>query len=225
MRYLRVIALSVIACLFFLHIAVASALPSITPTPTLINTLTPQHVYKWTDSNGKIYYGDKPPNAKTSPLVLPALPIIKGGMPPTSAITTTPTVLPSYQLTINNPLANQTIYNNDGIVAVSLSVYPTLANQHALIVFVDGRSFNFAGGGTYNLSVGEGLHHLQAQVVDEQNQQLSSTNVIEFTLKIRNIIPYSLHSWPWWPHHQSSPTPMLITTPLPTRENFSVPFK
>lgn len=97
-------------------------------------------VYKWIDKDGQIHYTDKPMNNAVAVefedntknhVSLPPPPSIPNNPPPKK------TSLIKYQLTISNPVEEETIRNNNGNVTVRAQLNPKAPPQSRFQLYLD----------------------------------------------------------------------------------------
>jgi len=91
---------------------------------------------------------------------------------------------------IAQPKNDETIRSNEGVVSVSLSLSPTLAEGDAIQVFVDG---NKLGGDVKSTQftlkdLNRGTHTLQAKIVNADGNILKNASSINFHLRQASII-------------------------------------
>lgn len=135
--------------------------------------------YKWIDEDGVVHYSDRPqPGAEQ--VELPKAP------PRSSAAATMSSNRvgssrgdeaaepPSQEapfryesLTIASPAAEETLWNIEGVLNVSLDLRPALQPGHRVRVYFDGEPQMVRGTSFQLEEVWRGVHNLQAEVLDE----------------------------------------------------------
>jgi len=129
--------------------------------------------YTWTDENGVVHYSDRPePGAKR--IVLPEY---KSGSRSQTVQRTTETgqegaaepVAPfQYEsLEVAAPAPEETLWNIEGQLNVSLALSPALQPGHQVRVYFDGTPQIVAGANFRLDEVYRGVHNIQAEVLDE----------------------------------------------------------
>ena len=133
--------------------------------------------YKWVDADGIVHYSDRPQEGAER-VVLPQ-------SPPRSAQTRAPrptasqptaetepaTAAFEYEsITFNSPAAEETLWNIEGVLNVSLSVEPALQTGHQIRVYFDGEPTVVSGTSFQLEEVYRGVHNLQAEVVDQKGK-------------------------------------------------------
>lgn len=132
--------------------------------------------YRWVDADGVVHYSDRPePGAEV--VQLPTY------RPSSSPSTPAPSSRSSrreeaqagaadqpfsYQsLSIAAPASDQTLWNIEGVLSVSLSLQPALQSGHRLRVYFDGTPRMVSGTSFQLEEVFRGTHNLQAEVIDQ----------------------------------------------------------
>jgi len=130
--------------------------------------------YTWTDEDGVVHYSDRPePGAKR--IVLPesntvrARPVAR----PQSAAASEDGVSENsapfrYEsLEVSAPAPEETLWNIEGVLNVSLALNPGLQAGHQVRVYFDGTP-RMASGTSFQIEeVYRGVHNIQAEVIDE----------------------------------------------------------
>jgi hypothetical protein len=132
--------------------------------------------YKWTDEDGVVHYSDRPhPGAERVDLVESTR------RPPTTARRSTTSAAPStddaatdtvepfsYEsLEVAAPAPEETLWNIEGVLNVSLALSPALQPNHQVRVYFDGNPRTVRGTSFELEEVYRGVHNIQAEVVDE----------------------------------------------------------
>jgi len=140
--------------------------------------------YKWTDETGLVHYSDRPhPGAEMVQL-------------PTSRSPSRPTTRPtqsssrstrgtdtsgsaqsaepfSYEsLVVASPAAEETLWNIESVLNVTLDARPALQTGHQVRVYFDGTA-RFVSGTSFQIEeVYRGVHNLQAEILDENGKMM-----------------------------------------------------
>ena len=147
---------------------------------------TAAEAYVWTDENGVVHYSDRPvpgarrielaePNTGQSPA--PRRPAAAGDEPAEEpAESDAPFRYES--LEIASPGAEETLWNIEGVLNVSLALNPPLQPGHQVRAYFDGNAQMVQGTSFQLNEVWRGVHNLQAEIVDETGKMLirSRTN-------------------------------------------------
>jgi hypothetical protein len=132
--------------------------------------------YTWTDEDGIVHYSDRPqPGAKRV-----ALPESKSGSrAPVNRSTTTTTSGDADEavedagpfryesLEVSAPAPEETLWNIEGVLNVSLALSPALQPGHQVRVYFDGTPRMVSGASFQIDEVFRGVHNIQAEVLDE----------------------------------------------------------
>ena len=143
------------------------------------STAAAQEAYRWVDDEGVVHYSDKPVDGADR-ILLPA---------PNVAVTrrtTAPTASarPSEQpdepaeegpfryesIEIVAPGAEETLWNIEGILNVSVALEPGLQQGHQVRAYFDGERQEVRGTSFQLQEVWRGVHNIQVEVVDETGQ-------------------------------------------------------
>lgn len=152
--------------------------------------------YKWTDEDGVVHFSDKPqPGAEKVELDTSST-----GRASTSNSRRNTTQAPddadgtrtiapfSYEsLEIASPVAEETLWNLEGVLSVSLALSPSLRPGHQVRVYFDGepqlvRSANFQLEEVYR-----GTHNLQVEVIDETGRLMIRSRPNRFYVQ-QNVV-------------------------------------
>lgn len=132
--------------------------------------------YVWTDEDGVVHYSDRPQaGAKRIDLAESKRPRPVSAQPaqasaaPSSGDATAQDPEPfRYQsLEVAAPAAEETLWNIEGVLNVSLALSPALQPNHEVRVYFDGNPRTVRGTNFQLEEVYRGVHNLQAEVVDE----------------------------------------------------------
>jgi len=134
--------------------------------------------YKWVDEDGVVHYSDRPhEGAEQIQLPSSGRSTRSTYTPPTrarSSSNTTQQAEPeeekpfSYDtITISSPAAEETLWNIEGILNVSVALQPGLAQGHRVRVFFDGTPQMVDGLNFQIPEVYRGAHNVQVEIVDQ----------------------------------------------------------
>lgn len=139
--------------------------------------------YKWVDEDGVVHYSDRPqPGAEQ--VELPKSPPQSrapatmstnrfGSSNDAAAADPPARQEPPFRyesLTIASPAAEETLWNIEGVLNVSLDLQPALQPGHRVRVYFDGEP-QLVSGTTFQLEeVYRGVHNLQAEVLDQSGK-------------------------------------------------------
>ena len=142
--------------------------------------------YVWTDDDGVVHYSDRPmPGARRIELTDPntSQPLVRqrddadqpgDGQEP--AEDTAPFRYESFDIV--SPGAEDTLWNIEGVLNVTMALSPPLQAGHQVRVYFDGSPQMVSGTSAQLQEVWRGVHNLQAEVLDETGKMLirSQTN-------------------------------------------------
>ena len=155
--------------------------------------------YRWVDENGIVHYSDRPaPGAEQIELPRDTR---TAAQRRASAAPTVPAQSASDQraeapafkyedLAIASPAAEETLWNIEGVLNVTLALRPTLQDDHQVRVYFDGKRQTVDSASFQIQEVWRGVHNLQAEVVDAKGKLMirSVTNrfyVQQNTISVR----------------------------------------
>lgn len=146
-----------------------------------------EEAYVWTDEDGVVHYSDRPapgarrielaqPNTGRSPAPPRADAAADTAAGDEAASDAAPVRYES--LDVASPGAEETLWNIDGVLNVSLALSPPLQPGHRVRVYFDGNPRIVQGTSFQLQEVWRGVHNLQAEVLDETGRLLirSRTN-------------------------------------------------
>lgn len=132
--------------------------------------------YKWTDDEGVVHYSDRPhPGAErvhlersTARRPSTASRGTTSAPRPTDDTTTEAAAAFSYEsLEVAAPAPEETLWNIEGVLNVSLALSPALQPNHQVRVYFDGNARMVQGTSFQVEEVYRGVHNIQAEVLDE----------------------------------------------------------
>ena len=131
-----------------------------------------QEAYRWVDEDGVVHYSDRPregaeaiqlpaPNVATTRRV-PGPAAQRGGDEESAA-----EPAPGYtSIEILSPKAEETLWNIEGVLNVSVALQPGLQPGHQVRVYFNGEMQPVSGTSFQLQEVWRGVHNLQVEVVD-----------------------------------------------------------
>jgi len=148
--------------------------------------------YRWVDEDGVVHYSDRPregaerielpDNTTTTRIIIPQGPEPSGDEDGTDADEQ------AYEsLEIASPGAEETLWNIEGTLEVSLNLRPALKPDHRVRVYFDGEP-RMVNGTSFTIpEVYRGVHNIQAEVVDEAGQMLIRSRTNRFYVQQTSI--------------------------------------
>ena len=146
------------------------------------------YMYTWTDDEGVVHYSDRPHPAARR-IVIEALNTTRPPPPQRTADAATtgasgaaeeraPFRYESFE--IASPGAEETLWNIEGVLNVSLALTPALQPGHQVRVYFDGNPQIVSGTSFQLQEVWRGVHNLQAEVLNETGQMQIRTRPNRF---------------------------------------------
>lgn len=135
--------------------------------------------YRWVDEDGVVHFSDRPqPGAER--IQLPKSPPPRPAPTPRSTPGTTSSAAAAAvsepeeepfgydTLEITTPAAEETLWNIESVLSVSLNLQPSLQTGHQVRVFFDGEERMMSRSTSFQIDeVYRGVHNIQVEVVDE----------------------------------------------------------
>ncbi len=149
----------------------------------LISTLAAGTVlaqaYKWTDEDGVVHFSDRPEEGAeriqlSSDGRRPPPPpqTVSSAAAAAEAAPEEASVFRYESLTIGSPLAEETLWNIEGVLNVTLNLQPALQQGHRIRVFFDGEP-RYVNRTSFQIDeVYRGVHNIQAEILDESGTMM-----------------------------------------------------
>jgi hypothetical protein len=145
--------------------------------------------YTWTDDEGVVHYSDRPipgatriyisePNSGRSPA--PRRNAARAGDSDPETTTEPADTLRYSSFEVTAPGAEETLWNIEGVLNVSLSLTPALQPGHQIRVYFNGDTRMVSGMSFQIDEVHRGVHNLQAEVLDPTGKMLIRTRTNRF---------------------------------------------
>ena len=151
--------------------------------------------YTWTDADGVVHYSDRPqPGATEVDLGKYSAPqgnsLVRKSLPPRSSTTDDDAASASRytSLAVASPAAEQTLWNIEATLNVSLALSPALQGGHRVRVYFDGTPQEVSGLSFQLQAVYRGAHNLQAEVVDEAGNVLIRSQPSRFYVQQTSVL-------------------------------------
>jgi hypothetical protein len=151
--------------------------------------------YKWTDADGVVHYSDRPqPGATEVDLGKYSAPqgntLVRKPLPrrPDSAAKDDSGGFRYTGLSIASPAAEETLWNIEAVLNVSVALSPALQSGHRLRVYFDGTPQEVSGTSFQLQEVYRGAHNLQAEVVDEAGKVLIRSQPSRFYVQQTSVL-------------------------------------
>ena len=131
--------------------------------------------YRWVDEDGIVHYSDKPREGAER-VALPSDNKVTRRNRPAPVPSARPRTADNEQapagpfkyesLDVASPAPEETLWNIEGVLDVSLSLRPALRKGHRVRVYFDGKEQMVRGTSFQIEEVYRGVHNLQAEIVD-----------------------------------------------------------
>ncbi len=140
--------------------------------------------YRWVDDDGIVHYSDRPqPGAELVILPkssAPTRPVARAAAPTRGTARQSDKEKPfKYEsLQVASPGAEETLWNIESVLNVSLAVKPAIQPGHQVRVYFDGDARMVPGTSFQIEEVYRGVHNIQAEIIDETGKLMirSRTN-------------------------------------------------
>ena len=146
--------------------------------------------YTWTDEDGVVHYSDRPQ---------PGAEVVDLGQSRASRPSPRPTTQPAngdeptapaagYQsIEFASPAAEETLWNIEGTLNVTVALTPGLQPGHQVRVYFDGIPQMVSGASFQLQEVYRGVHNLQAEVIDETGKLIIRSRPSRFYVQQNTI--------------------------------------
>jgi hypothetical protein len=161
----------------------------------LAATAVMAQAYRWVDENGIVHFSDRP-EAGSERIELPSdnarprpVPAARAAAPRSNQASETVAAAPfRYDtLIISAPAAEETLWNIESVLTVSLDLRPGLQSGHQIRVYFDGEPRMVRSTSFQIEEVYRGVHNLQAEVVDETGQLMIRSLPSRFYVQANSI--------------------------------------
>ncbi len=155
--------------------------------------------YRWVDEDGVVHYSDRPvPGAKEIQLPKHQRPrpaAVPRSVPPAAGQQAEEAVpqeaAPPFRyesLEIGSPAAEETLWNIEGVLNVSLNLTPPLQTGHQVRVYFDGEPRMVQGTSFQIQEVWRGVHNIQAEVLDANGKLMIRSRPNRFYVQQNTVI-------------------------------------
>ncbi len=152
--------------------------------------------YRWVDEDGVVHYSDRPREGaeqivlpKPNTVTVPRRPAPSQASAPVEAEAPAEEPFRYTSLEIVAPVAEETLWNIEGVLNVSLNVQPALQPGHQVRVFFDGGEPQIVDGTSFQLQeVWRGVHNIQAEILDETGRMMVRSRTNRFYVQQNTII-------------------------------------
>jgi hypothetical protein len=152
---------------------------------------TAGEAYMWTDEDGVVHYSDRPvPGAKRIELAEPntSQSPARRGRPADEVVEAEEGPPFRYEsIEIVSPGAEETLWNIEGVLNVSMTLSPPLQPGHRVRVYFDGNPQIVSGTSVQLQEVWRGVHNLQAEILDEAGELLIRSQANRFYVQQTSV--------------------------------------
>ena len=152
--------------------------------------------YTWVDDDGVVHYSDRPePGSKRIELPkseTPRRPVAAPGSTAATASDEEPQGAEPFAyetLEVATPAPEETLWNIEGVLNVSLALSPALQPGHQVRVYFDGNARTVSGTSFRVEEVYRGVHNIQAEVLDETGNLMIRSLPNRFYVQQNTILP------------------------------------
>lgn len=151
--------------------------------------------YKWVDEQGQVHYSDRPREGAEeiqlpqSPAPLPRA-ATSAPEPAPAPAAATQTAEGYQQIRIASPAQQQTLWNIEGNLDVTVELSPALRSGHRVALYVDGQLQDLRPPGlSFQVpNVYRGIHTLQALVLDGRGAELIRSEPVTIMVQQTSIL-------------------------------------
>lgn len=150
-------------------------------------------VYTWTDEDGVVHYSDRE-NPGSKRVILPESnptgrpPATRRSAATTAADVDRPPPFSYERVEIASPSAEETLWNIDGTLGVTVALSPSLRSGDKVRVFFDGTPQD-VGGTSFQLEeVYRGVHNLQVEILDAGGNLMIRSQPSRFYVQQNTVI-------------------------------------
>ncbi len=160
-------------------------------------------VYRWVDENGQVYYSDRPhegaeqitlPQAQTfsTPAAQPVRRRVTVNTDEISGKSDQKDKADTYKsVKIVSPSSGEVVWNNGGLMTVSVSTQPALRRGHTLMLYLDDRMVESLVGNRRTVDLTEvfrGEHTLRTEIRNAAGDLVADGNPVTFTVQQTSIL-------------------------------------
>ncbi len=159
-------------------------------------------IYKVVDKDGNVTFTDQRPSADAQPMDLPPLSVITTSppdLPPAApaegaveeeqpAVPTLSDLRKMYRdFRITRPMPEETFWGTENTVVITWQSSQPISPQLRVMVMVDGVAQQSTGSGSLSLTLERGEHQVSAELRDERNRRIASTDTVTFYVQQHSV--------------------------------------
>ena len=156
-------------------------------------------IYKVVDEDGNVTFTDQKPNSGAEPVDLPPLSVIETDTPPPVAPAPSaeadepgpPSIrdlkkqFRDFQIT--QPQNEETFWGTGNTVVVPWSSAEAIPPEMTVMLYVDGKGQKAPNAGGVSLTLDRGEHSVYAELRDERNRRIITTETVTFFVKQHSV--------------------------------------
>ena len=159
--------------------------------------------YRWVDEDGLVHFSDRPaPGAEQIELprdtrTASQRRIAAAATVPTRSAGDQLAKAPAFKyesLAVASPEAEQTLWNIEGVLDVTLALSPALQEDHQVRVYFDGKRQSVNNASFQIQEVWRGVHNIQAEVVDAKGKLMIRSVTNRFYVQQNTISARPAHN-------------------------------
>ena len=152
--------------------------------------------YRWVDEDGVVHFSDVPREGaerivlQQSNVVPTVRPAPRRAAPETDGDPAEPAAPFRYEsIEVVSPAAEETLWNIEGVLTVSVALSPSLQPGHQVRVYFDGEERTTTASSSVQIDeVWRGVHNIQAEVIDDTGQLMIRSQPNRFYVQQNTII-------------------------------------
>ena len=149
-----------------------------------------EDAWKWIDDEGVVHYSDVPVDGAEQVHLSEYSKKTGARISESTELTQreeTPEEFTYETLAVTSPAAEQTLWNIEGNLPVSISVNPGLMRGHRIRLYFDGSAQDLAGTSVTLTEVHRGVHNLRAEVIDATGRVITISDPVRFYVQQNSI--------------------------------------
>jgi hypothetical protein len=159
-----------------------------------VASATAQEAYRWVDEDGVVHYSDRPRDGAEA-IVLPAPNVANTRRVPSAAAQSEdedesaeePESSGYTSIEIVSPKPEETLWNIEGVLNVSVALQPALQEGHQVRAYFDGEMQPVSGTNFQLQEVWRGVHNIQVEVVDATGKVMTRTRPNRFYVQQNTV--------------------------------------
>lgn len=152
--------------------------------------------YRWVDKDGVVHYSDVPPDESAEVVNISEYSRTTGVRISPQTSRTSDEEQPAEQeafryesLAVTSPGPEETLWNIEGVLNVSLALTPALQQGHQVRVYFDGGAPTTVTGSNFQIdNVFRGVHNIQAEVIDATGRLMIRSKPNRFYVQQNTVI-------------------------------------